>query len=328
LITIEKFAQAKNKIYSILNSTLNLNQITKTEYEAMLARDKQPGKFYQLFKVHKKFEEPDLPPGRPIISGCNSITENISLFIDHHAKDLVPTIPSFLQDTPHLLREIETLKGTNIPPNTFPVSIDVVGLYTNIPHEEGIKSLKKALNTRTNQEVPTSLLVNLLERVLKYNIFEFSNNLYQQKIGTAMGTCVAPTMANLFMADIDKLIQECAKHQNLDYIQYYKQYIDDILIFWSGSEEQLQLFMTKINMLHQSIKFTCDYNIKEQSTTYLDMTISISNNVINTDLYRKPTDKVQYLLPSSCHPNHIFQNVPYSLALRILRICSTKETLE
>ena len=35
-----------------------------------------------------------------------------------------------------------------------------------------------------------------------------------------------------------------------------------------------------------------------------------------------------YLLPSSCHPNHIFENVPYSLALRLVRICSRKEDLE
>ena len=42
----------------------------------------------------------------------------------------------------------------------------------------------------------------------------------------------------------------------------------------------------------------------------------------------KPTDHVQYLLPNSCHPNHIFKNVPYSLALRILRICSKKSDLD
>ena len=46
-----------------------------------------------------------------------------------------------------------------------------------------------------------------------------------------------------------------------------------------------------------------------------------------TDLYRKETDRVQYLLPSSCHPNHIFKNVPYSLALRLVRICNRKEDL-
>jgi hypothetical protein len=142
-----------------------------------------------------------------------------------------------------------------------------------------------------------------------------------------MGTIVALTMANLFIAQIDEQIQKCAVDKNLDYIRYYKRFIDDILIIWTGSEDQLKNLMTKINELHHSIKFTCDYNIEDRSTTYLDTTISLKNNEINTDLYRKPTDRVQYLLPSSCHSNHIFTNLPYYLALRILRICSKTETL-
>ena len=47
-----------------------------------------------------------------------------------------------------------------------------------------------------------------------------------------------------------------------------------------------------------------------------------------TDLYRKETDRNQYLLPSSCHPSHVTQNIPYSLALRIVRICSFSEDRE
>ncbi len=278
--------------------------------------------------MHKKFKEPDLPPARPIISGCGSITENISLFVDHHTKNLVPLIPSFLQDTPHLLRELETLKTTGLPQGAFPVSIDVVGLYTNIPHNEGIESVRRALNTRKNPEVPTETLIEFLKHVLKYNIFEFNTNLYQQEIGTAMGTRVAPTMANIFMSEIDSKIQNCARDENLDFIYFYKRYIDDILVIWTGTLEQLNSLMTKINLLHPSIKFTCEFDSANRSTTYLDTTISLRDDVINTDLYRKPTDRVQYLLPSSCHPNHIFTNVPFSLALRIVRICSTREVLD
>ena len=44
------------------------------------------------------------------------------------------------------------------------------------------------------------------------------------------------------------------------------------------------------------------------------------------DLYRKPTDQNQYLLPSSCHPAHIINNIPFSLAYRIVRICSEPDT--
>ena len=40
----------------------------------------------------------------------------------------------------------------------------------------------------------------------------------------------------------------------------------------------------------------------------------------------KPTDKHQYLLPSSCHPKHCFKSIPFSQAIRGKRICSTVET--
>ena len=46
---------------------------------------------------------------------------------------------------------------------------------------------------------------------------------------------------------------------------------------------------------------------------------------LETDLYVKPTDKHQYLLKSSCHPSHAKQSIPFSMALRLRRICSTDE---
>ena len=49
---------------------------------------------------------------------------------------------------------------------------------------------------------------------------------------------------------------------------------------------------------------------------------------LETDLYKKKTAEVQYLLPSSCHPGHITRNIPYSLAYRLLRICSKRETFK
>ena len=61
---------------------------------------------------------------------------------------------------------------------------------------------------------------------------------------------------------------------------------------------------------------------------FLDTSIRIENNTIITDLFKKETDRNQYLLPSSCHPNHVTSNIPFSLALRIVRICSREEDRE
>jgi hypothetical protein len=43
---------------------------------------------------------------------------------------------------------------------------------------------------------------------------------------------------------------------------------------------------------------------------------------IQTDLYKKAGRKNQYLLPSSAHPKHTTKGIPFSLAYRLIRICS------
>ena len=53
--------------------------------------------------------------------------------------------------------------------------------------------------------------------------------------------------------------------------------------------------------------------------------VSIKDGLIETVLYAKPTDKHQYLLISSCHPQHTKRSIPYSLALRLRRICSNDD---
>ena len=40
-------------------------------------------------------------------------------------------------------------------------------------------------------------------------------------------------------------------------------------------------------------------------------------------MYCKPIDKHQYLYHTSCHPKHTKNSLPYGLALRLRRICST-----
>ena len=43
---------------------------------------------------------------------------------------------------------------------------------------------------------------------------------------------------------------------------------------------------------------------------------------------KKDNQKTTYLLPSTAHPRHICNNIPYSLAYRLLRICWSRELLE
>ena len=62
-----------------------------------------------------------------------------------------------------LLSDFQTVK-------TVPVSIDVVGLYNNIPNKEGLEEFRKALDKREDKSTSTDFLVELLELVLTLNI--------------------------------------------------------------------------------------------------------------------------------------------------------------
>ena len=135
----------------------------------------------------------------------------ISALVDHYSKHLVKDLPSYVQDTPDFLRiiENENEKGPQHD-NAFPVTIDVTSLYTSIPangKSGGIQAFQKFLDKRSQEEknaMPTTFLIECLELVLNGNIFTFNEELFIQRIGTAMGTKLAPTYACLFMDGLNK----------------------------------------------------------------------------------------------------------------------------
>ena len=72
----------------------------------------------------------------------------------------------------------------------------------------------------------------------------------------------------------------------------------------------------------KKIKFTGESS--RESIPFLDIKILIKGNKIETDLYRKPTDSMQYLDYKSCHPRSTKNSIPYSLSRRICCIVSEK----
>ena len=125
-----------------------------------------------------------------------------------------------------------------------------------------------------------------------------------------------------------KMIEHCPAHLK-QFIYLWRRFIDDILVFWSGTWQQFLEFFNFLNQFHNTIKFDepC-FNPTENSCNFLDLKISIVDGYIHTDLYRKPTDKPRALLPSSAHPNHIPTNIVYGAAFRLLRICDSEEVFE
>ena len=202
-------------------------------------------------------------------------------------------------------------------------------MYTNIPIEEGIEAFRIELENRDDKTIPTDFLIKLLRLVLQNNIFEFNKEFWLQLLGTAMGTRVAPTYANIFMNWLEKQMLENLPAHLKPLIFTWKRFIDDILLLFWGTYEELEELFEFLNNFHPTMKFDePQFNKEENSTNFLDLTIRIQETQIHTDLYRKDTDKPTALLPSSAHPGHIVPNIVYSMGFRLLRICSSQESFE
>ena len=262
-----------------------------------------------LPKIHKPNN-----PGRPIVNGIGSITEKISAYVDQEIRHLVPTIPSYLKDISRLL---QILLGKTLAPGDILVTIDVKSLYTNIPHTEGIAALNKTLDETDIHPMKKLLICRLANLVLTKNYFVFNKKPYRQIQGTAMGTRMAPSYANIFMKYVETKLMEISPKKPALWLRF----IDDIFIIWSHGKQALEDFKHLSNNIHPTIKFA--FNNSETEIAFLDTIIYRGkNNQILTRLYHKLTDNKQYLHYNSAHPWKQKRSVLYGLLIRCRRICS------
>ena len=115
----------------------------------------------------------------------------------------------------------------------------VVGLYPNIPHDEGLSTLKKRPNERDKKDVSTDTLV---EKTLK------------QKRGSGIETKFAPPYSILFMAELEEKILEIVYNK----LYLWLRNIDDIFFIWEHKEEKLRNLVETLNEIHPTIKFTVE----------------------------------------------------------------------
>ena len=124
-----------------------------------------------------------------------------------------------------------------------------------------------------------------------------------------MGTICAPAHANMFMAYFEeKFMCPLIDAKTVLYLRF----IDDIFMIWTNSEKDLVEFLNELNTKHTSIKFEFKYS--RQQIEFLDTLVYIDNNKLQTTLYKKPTDRQNYLHSKSEHPYSLKKSIAYSQA--------------
>ena len=154
---------------------------------------------------------------------------------------------------------------------------------------------------------------------MKNNFFEFETKIIQQISGTVIGTKFAPPYGCLFIDRVenDFLDSEIVKPW------LWLRYIDDILFIWTEGEDKL---LNCLKNFHPNLKFT--HEKSKSSVNFLDVSVSIVDNKLETDLFCKPTDCDQFLHFNSAHPFRNKKSIVYSQGLRIKRLYSSQNTLK
>ena len=120
-----------NLLRIILNTLENIcerGDVCTDTLNYFLIKDAKFTRFY-LPKIHKRLYN---VPRRPVISNCGYYTENISSFLDFHLQPIAKKVKSYIKDTNEFLKKLRSL--TNLSDNSLLCTMDVVGLYPNIPH--------------------------------------------------------------------------------------------------------------------------------------------------------------------------------------------------
>ena len=324
--------------------------ISEKDGQAAMPAEPTAGRLYGLPKDHKPVRpETGLPPLREVVSCSGSNLEGPGKIVDHFLQPVDEQVPTFIRDTPHLLRMIEELNALGPqPPGTRLYSLDIVAMYPSIPTSRAPAVMKKRLLSSGMGVELADWLTRLVELMLKSSTFEYDGSLYTQATGTSIGAPYAPSYAGMYVGEVeeeggrrwegrDRLGRSRrAESKGLEWKEgdraeagWRHRYRDDCIGLFRGTEAEFPGLLGAMNSVDPEVQFTAEINWTENKLVFLDVVITIDEEgFLRTDLHTKPNAKNKLLLPSSAHPPSVTRSSVYSLALRIRRICSSEENTE
>ena len=115
--------------------------------------------------------------------------------------------------------------------------------------------------------------------------FIFNSKFYKQIDRVAMGSPLAPVLANIFMGFYES---KWLNEYNFNKPKFYLRYVDDILAAFDKEQDSLN-FLNFLNKRHPNIKFMIEEQINH-SIAFLDVFISgINNQNLTLQTYHKST---------------------------------------
>jgi len=114
--------------------------------------------------------------------------------------------------------------------------------------------------------------------------FSFDGKYYRQHNGVAMGSPLAPLLADIFMIQLENKLMTQLRGAE---VMWYKRYVDDtfVLVDKNANIDNIKYIL---NSYHPDIQFT-SADEKDNELPFLDVLVHRDGKYFTTSVYRKPT---------------------------------------
>lgn len=195
---------------------------------------------------------------------------------------------------------IQKMKNVKLGANDRLISFDVESLFPSIPVDVTLKLLETTLRFNDIPELEIKEYIKLTKLCVDQTIFIYNKNIYAQTRGTAMGDCLSPFLSDLFMSHFELKI----KREFSYFPDNWARFVDDIGTIFDISKCDPDDFLTQLNNVYPTIKFTMEME-HDNKLPFLDVLLIRQDDHIEFDIYRKPTNNMQSIHESSNHhPRH------------------------
>jgi hypothetical protein len=272
--------------------------------------------FHAIPKVHKNPWKL-----RPIVPSHSWVTTTTSEVLDHLCQPLLKLFPWIVASSKEVLQQIEKIQvPTNQP--IWIVTGDVEAFYSNIPIKNCAKTLAHLWGwANKDSTINKKTIRGMVTFVMENNYLAYRGQHFHQLNGLAMGTSCAPVLANIYAAYYEKKARVI--HQ--DGVLLYVRYIDDILMLFQGSREELMEWQSRFSIG----PLTINWQIHDSRNEFLDIELIKEpgnfSHPIKTKLFRKSMNRHLYIPWSSAHPEHVKKGFVKAELTRYIMLSSHHE---
>jgi hypothetical protein len=212
-------------------------------------------------------------------------------------------------------------------------SLDVVGLYPNIPVEKALECTRYRLENDHTLGGRTDWSIDNIMKLLRICLITYfktiDGKIWRQTDGCPIGKSISGEIAELFM---DHFENQNIFSGNLGFQPvFWKRMRDDVFLIWKTKDnftekDELCIFVENLNLIEERIQFTLEKE-ENRKLPFLDMMIQREDQNLITKVYRKKTHTQRYINWESNHSKNCKLGVIKGLIHRAHQLCDRGEDL-